>query len=199
MNEHLLTKCYDASGAIAARRIVAMGAQPGAAAQAASATDALLGLSDELGAAMGGRCDVHLAGIAPVEAGGVFSAGVWLTADAHGKAVAAAVSAPVLHTALVDGADADTDIAVAGVLATDRLGAVIELAADGTALVDRLVSGRSAITEDGKIQTSDSTAGKKLLVQWMRARVPVSAVGRALGAATAAGDLVPVLLAPAAL
>ena len=99
MNEHLLTKCYDASGAIAARRIVAMGAQPGAAAQAASATDALFGLADELGAVKGGRCDVHLAGIAPVEAGGVFAAGAWLTADADGKAVAAAVSAPVLHTA----------------------------------------------------------------------------------------------------
>ena len=196
---YLLTRSYDAPVAIAARRIVKAGAEAGEAAQATSATDALLGVADELGALKGGRCDVHLAGIAPVEAGGVFAAGAWLTANADGKAVAASVSAPVLHTALVDGADADTDIAVADVLATDHLGAVIELAADGTALADRLASARSAITEDGKIRTRDSTAGKKLLVQWMRARVPVSAVGRALGAATAAGDLVPVLLAPAAL
>ena len=196
---YLLTRSYDAPVAIAARRIVKAGAEAGEAAQAASATDALLGLADELGAVKGGRADVHLAGIAPVEAGGVFGAGAWLTADAEGKAVAAAPASPVPASAVVNGADADTDIAIAGIETTDRLGAVIELAADGTAVVDRLAGDKASIASNGNIRTAHSTAGKKLLVQWMRARVPVSAVGRALGAATAAGDLVPVLLAPAAL
>ena len=198
MNEHLLTKSYDATGAIAPRRIVKLSGA-GQAAHATSATDALLGLADELGATKGARVDVHLAGIAPVEAGGVFSAGAWLTADADARAVAAAPPAPILASAIVTGADANADIALAGIAATDRLAAVIELAADGTALADRLAGARAAITGAGVIRTKDATAAKKLLVQWTRAPAPVSVIGRALGAASAAGDLVPVLIAPAAL
>lgn len=89
-----LIKTFVAAGAVAPRRIVAFGAADGrgtpAAAQAAAATDALFGVSDSLGAAAGTPADITLSGLAEVEYGGDVAAGDLLTADAQGRAVAAA-------------------------------------------------------------------------------------------------------------
>ncbi len=193
MNEYLLTKNFAAAGAIGAHRIVAVGAAAGTAAQAGAANAPLLGIADELGAKGGARVDVHLAGIAPVEASGAVDSGASLAADADGKAVAAA---PASYSAVVDGAAANGDIAVAGLLkATDRLTAVIELAPDGAAVVPRTAA--SSVHGDGVIRCTQGTANKKLLVLWDRRIQAV--VGRALGAAADDGDIVPVLIAPATL
>lgn len=89
-----LIKTKTADGAIAARRIVKPGAGAGEVAQAAAAADALVGVSERAGdVADGGRVDVIKSGIAQVEAGGVIAAGAAVTADADGKAVAAAPAA----------------------------------------------------------------------------------------------------------
>lgn len=105
----LLTKTYTASGAIPQHRIVKTGAA-GKVAQATASSDALYGVSDELGADDGERADVHLVGIANVEYGGVIAAGDPLTSDADGKAVAAGAVGQthrVIGTACVAGVAGD--------------------------------------------------------------------------------------------
>ncbi len=198
MHRPILTRNFTAGSAVAARRIAQPGTEAGEVVQADGAGAAALGVADEVGAEEGGRADVHLAGIADVEAGGAFAAGAWLASDADGRAVAAAPPAPAVRSAVVDGADADADIAVEGVLAGDRLAAVVELAADGRNLVDRLAGGKASVAADGAIRTKDSTAGKKLLALWTRGGA-VQAVGRAFAASAGKGDVVPMLIAPAAL
>lgn len=133
-----------------------------------------------------------------------------------------------LHQAVVDGAGANTDITVAGITDADTLVSVIELAtnyadrmanttitADNTIRIsdattgDRLLvtwrsqatgpvdrtASASARTEAGKLQFDVDTTGAMLLVAWER---PANSVGIALEAATSAGELIPVLIAPAA-
>ncbi len=195
MSEYLLTRNFTAQGAVPARRIVKAGAGSGQVAAADSGAAALLGVADELGGAGGGRVDVHVAGIAGVVAGGAFAVGAMLTSDANGKAVAAVPAAADLRSEIVNGAGSSADIAVADVTTADALGAVIELADDGRALVVR----DAEITEDGKIQSATDTTGKKLLVLWTRASARAAVIGRALGSAAADGDVVPVLIAHAAL
>ncbi len=195
MSEYLLTRNFTAQGAVPARRIVKAGASSGQAALAEGAGAALLGVADELGAKDKGRVDVHVAGIAGVVAGGVFAVGAMLTSDANGKAVAAVPAAADLRSEIVDGGGSSADIAVAEVTTADALGAVIELAADGSALVVR----DAEITADGTIQSATDTTGKKLLVLWTRASARAAVIGRALGSAAADGDIVPVLIAHAAL
>lgn len=88
------TKAYEASAAIPGRRIVAFSA-PTTGAQIAAATTPLvptLGISDGMGAEAGGMCDVHRAGIAPVELGGTVAAGAPLMADAQGRAIDASAA-----------------------------------------------------------------------------------------------------------
>lgn len=85
-----LTLNYVASGAIAARRIVKHGAADGTALQATAATEALLGVTTDIPAVSGERVDVYRAGVVPVQYGGNVTRGAPLTADADGKAVAAA-------------------------------------------------------------------------------------------------------------
>lgn len=84
-----LIKTLTAEGAIAARRLVALGSGDGQVVQAAASTDALLGVSGELAAADAGRVDIVLAGLAEVECGGTIARGAPVTADAAGKAVTA--------------------------------------------------------------------------------------------------------------
>lgn len=85
-----LTKTFVAGGTIAARRLLKIGSADGAVVQAADAAAAIIGVAADIGAVSGERVDVHLAGIAEVEAGGTITRGALVTADSNGKAVAAA-------------------------------------------------------------------------------------------------------------
>lgn len=93
MASTLLNRNYTAGAAIAAFRIVKAGANDGEVLQAAAATDALMGVCESVGPASGERCDVVHVGIADIEFGGVVTRGGPVTADANGKAVAAAPAA----------------------------------------------------------------------------------------------------------
>ena len=105
-----LIKNKGAEAAVAAYRIVKHGAAGGVV-QASDASAALIGVAIELPAAAGDRIDVAQAGIAYVEFGGTVAAGAALTADADGKAVAAApttgANAYIIGFAEEAGADGD--------------------------------------------------------------------------------------------
>jgi hypothetical protein len=107
---HEFNKGFVAGAAIAAKRIVKFGAADNAAIQAAAATDALMGVSD-LAASTGEHVTVVMGGIAIVEYGGPVTRGGLLTADANGKAVAAAPSAGsnnrTIGVAMVSGVSGD--------------------------------------------------------------------------------------------
>ncbi len=92
MSQPMLYRTYTAGGAIAAFRIVKPSAD-GAVVQAAAATDFLMGVTGPIAPASGERVDVIKSGIAPVEFGGTVTRGGPVTADANGKAVAAAPGA----------------------------------------------------------------------------------------------------------
>ena len=140
---------------------------------------------------------VTLLGVVPVVAGGTIQEDARVAVGADGKAKQYdPVSDTVIHTAVVAGAAAG-DVAVAGILATDELVAVVQLditnakgLADAAMLTDEF-----SISEDGKINNAGgaATANDKLLVTWAR-RTYV--VGRALGAAAADGDEFPLLVLP---
>ena len=92
----ILTKSYDAEGAIADHTIVKVGAADGGVLAATASTEALIGVTDAPGGVVSGdRVDVVRAGIADVLYGGAVALGDWLTTDASGKAVAAAPGAGV--------------------------------------------------------------------------------------------------------
>lgn len=93
MASTLLNRNYTAGAAIAAFRIVKPGAADGEVVQAAAAADALMGVCESVGPASGERCDIVKVGIADVEFGGTVARGAPVTADANGKAVAAAPAA----------------------------------------------------------------------------------------------------------
>lgn len=89
-----LTKTYTATAAVTKRRIVKFGAADGAVIPAAAATDLLVGVSGDIDAAIGERCDVHMLGcIADVEYGGTVARGDLLTADASGRAITTTTAA----------------------------------------------------------------------------------------------------------
>lgn len=93
MANTLLNKNYVAEAAIAAYRIVKFGAADGQVLQAAAAADAMIGVCESVGPAIGERCDIVKAGIAEVEFAGVVARGGPVTADAIGRGVAAAPGA----------------------------------------------------------------------------------------------------------
>lgn len=93
MHSPILTRSFEADGAIAARRIIQIGTADGHVVQADASSDTtiaerLIGVSDELGAKSGARVDIHLAGIADVVAGGAVARGGSVKTDAGGRAVA---------------------------------------------------------------------------------------------------------------
>lgn len=88
-----LIKAHKAAGAVAPRRLVALNAS-GNVVQASATADAIIGVS-ELGADAGKTCDVIHSHIADIEFGGAVNPGDFVTADAEGKAVAAAPAAGV--------------------------------------------------------------------------------------------------------
>lgn len=110
MNNPGLIKSLLAGAAIAAHRIVKFGDADNKVVQASAATDALIGVT-ELGAENGGVCSFVVEGIAVVEYGGTVTRGQLLTADASGKAVAAAPTATntvrVIGIAMVSGVSGD--------------------------------------------------------------------------------------------
>lgn len=87
------TRSYTASADIPKCRIVKFGAADGTVVLAAAATDASIGVSSELSVLSGEPCDVERFGLVDVEFGGTVTRGDPLTADANGKAVAAAPAA----------------------------------------------------------------------------------------------------------
>lgn len=91
--QRTLVKSYTAGAAVAAYRIVKFGSADGEVIQGAAATDSLIGVSGELAAASGARIDINQGGMPDVEFGGSVTRGGPVTADADGKAVAAAPSA----------------------------------------------------------------------------------------------------------
>lgn len=93
MANPLLIKQGTAEAAISPYRIVKFGATDGSYLQAAAATDFLAGVCESVGPASGERLDVIKAGLADVEYGGTVTRGQPITADANGKAVAAAPAA----------------------------------------------------------------------------------------------------------
>ncbi len=133
--DYLLTKAFTAGGDVAAHRIVKHGDADAKVIQAAAAGDATIGIAGELGAETGARIDVHLAGIAPVEAGDAVSRGAPVTADSDGKAVAAA-----RHSHSENAADDYTANAVTGAAAAVRtIGVALSAAGAGGDLIRVLI------------------------------------------------------------
>lgn len=101
-----LIKNFTAGAAVGANLIVKLGAADGAVIQATASTETPIGVTPELATASGDRCDVIMAGIANVIAGGSVSRGGLVTADSAAKAVAI-------------GATAGTNYGVIGIALTD--------------------------------------------------------------------------------
>ena len=115
MQNPLLIKNFVADAAIAAYRVVKIGAADGAVAQAAVVTDALIGVAGPLGAAAAGdRIDITVAGIADIEYGGAVSRGDLLTVDGQGRAVVATRHTHTENTNATYIQNATTAIANAG-------------------------------------------------------------------------------------
>jgi hypothetical protein len=111
MRNEGLQKTLIAGGTVAANRIVKFGSSDTAVVQAAAATDLLIGVSDNLGAASGEPLDIIMDGIAFVVYGGNVTRGQLLTADSDGKAVAAAPAAEgsnrIIGVAMLSGVSGD--------------------------------------------------------------------------------------------
>lgn len=90
-----LIKNFRASGAIAPWLIVKPGASDTQVAVAAASGDALIGVSSEIAAEDGQRCDVMMSDIADVRYGANVTRGDLLTSDANGRAITAAPAAGV--------------------------------------------------------------------------------------------------------
>ncbi|MDD5249648.1 MAG: DUF2190 family protein [Rhodocyclaceae bacterium] len=100
MSNQGIVKNYNAEAAISAYRIVKHGTADSGVVAAAAATDALIGVTQELGPASGERCDVQMTGIAYVEAGAAITHGVFVTSDSVGRGVAAAPAAGVNNSVI---------------------------------------------------------------------------------------------------
>lgn len=99
-----LIKSFTALAAVAGCLIVKAGA--GGVAQAAGSADLSIGISDAMGAALGGQLDVVQGGWAEVRCGGVVAFGDRLTSDAQSraiKAVAGVAAVNIVAIAMGDG------------------------------------------------------------------------------------------------
>ncbi len=86
-------KQYTAEAAVGANLIVKPGSTDDYVAQAAAATNLLMGVSGNIAAGAGERIDIVKKGIADVIYGGTITRGDPITSDANGKAVTAAPAA----------------------------------------------------------------------------------------------------------
>ena len=111
MKNSVLVKNYTAGAGVAPFRIVKFGADDKTVVQAAADTDALIGVSNDLGGDSGERVDVETIGVAEVEYGGDVTRGALLTSGADGKAIATAPGAgtnmSVIGRAMAAGADGE--------------------------------------------------------------------------------------------
>lgn len=106
--EGTLQKTFYAGATVAANRIVKPGADNTKVVVGAAATDKLIGISDNLGAASGETLDVILDGIALVKAGGNIAMGDLITSDATGQAVVTTTASNrVIGVAMEDGVSGD--------------------------------------------------------------------------------------------
>jgi hypothetical protein len=107
----LLTKSFDAAGALLANSIVKVGAADYQVLQAGAATDPLLGITTEINANAGERADVAMIGIADLKLGGTVAAGDFICANYAGYGVTAAPAAgannTVVGTAIIAGVTGD--------------------------------------------------------------------------------------------
>ncbi len=89
------TRAYEAAAAIGGNLIVAFAAPSTArtVTPAATATAPFAGVSDAMGADLGGMCDVHCGGLVAVKLGGTVTAGQPITSNAAGLGIAAAPGA----------------------------------------------------------------------------------------------------------
>lgn len=113
-----LTKTFTATGAIPAYSLVKFGSNDGEVVAAAAATDKIIGVSTEIAAASGERCDVQVDDIAFVLLGGSVTRGDLLTSDANGAGVTAAPAAGannrIIGIAMKSGASGDViDVLIA--------------------------------------------------------------------------------------
>lgn len=106
-----LTKSYTAEGAITANTIVKVGAADYGVLAAAAVADKSIGISTDIAAASGERCDVVHSGIADLKLGGTVARGDLLTSDASGFGVTAAPAAGtnnrIVGEALISGVSGD--------------------------------------------------------------------------------------------
>ena len=107
MSHVLMWRPADAGAAIEPHRIVKYGNADGKVVQSAAAGDAHVGVSGRAEVAKDGRVEIARSGIADIEFGGNVTRGALLTADANGKAVAAAAGNRVIGLAEVSGVDGD--------------------------------------------------------------------------------------------
>ena len=105
-NKRLLISTYIASVPIAAHMPVAQAAADDQV-KPAAAGDASLGVSTEVAAVAGERCDVTLLGVSPVRYGATVTAGQRLKADANGAAIPASAGDIAVGIALVAGVAGD--------------------------------------------------------------------------------------------
>ena len=107
MSLPLLTKAFVAEAAISAFRIVKFGTTDDLVTAAAAAADLSIGIVEGVAPAAGERCDVVMAGLAEVTAGGAVTRGQLVTADAQGRAVAAAAGNRAIGMARASGVAGD--------------------------------------------------------------------------------------------
>lgn len=89
----LLAKNYVAESAIPPFRLVKPGSTDDRITLAVAATDAIIGTTTDIAAAINERCDTQLVGVGYVEAGAAIPRGSFITADASGRAVLPAPAA----------------------------------------------------------------------------------------------------------
>jgi hypothetical protein len=110
-NNILLTKSFNAGGALLANSIVKAGANDYDVLQGAAATDVLIGITTEVASNSGERADVIMIGIADLKINGVVARGAQLTSDATGLGISAAPAAGsnnrIIGTALISGVAGD--------------------------------------------------------------------------------------------
>lgn len=94
MPNPVTVKSMVAEAAVLPYRVVKFGTADGSVIQATAATDALVGVADNLGqATAGARIDVGVVGIVEAEAGAAITRGALLSVDSSARVITAAASA----------------------------------------------------------------------------------------------------------
>jgi hypothetical protein len=186
-------KNYIAEATINGYRIVKHGTSDGQALQAASVTDALMGISNRLGAdAANNRVDVVKAGIAELEFGGNVTRGDPVTTNADGKGVKAIPGATV-QTAIAGGAAGDHT--VTGIATTDTLVSVLQIDATDASETVADLTAEFSISKADTISNTGGTAttGSFLLVTYRHPKTRI--IGYAEVSAVS-GDIADCFIAP---